>query len=275
MKREEIKWALITGASSGIGKELSRLLAEKGINLIIHGRNEAHLLELAQECKGRVQVEVVVADLADRQERMRVIEAICQRAPELVVNNAGFGLYGDALSHSTSEQMQMLEVNGAAVLEITLEASRALIRAGKKGAVLNVASAAAFPVFPAFAVYAASKAFVVQLSQSLDEETSPYGVRILVACPGMVATEFRERAGGTPEVESGRGATMSAAFAAEQIWTQIEKEKKIHIFNWIYRLTTFLVLYLLPKHWVAKSVRNNINKRHPSNPIGQEKHDPF
>lgn len=270
MRPEEIKWALVTGASSGIGEHLSRLLAEKGINVILHGRNQVRLRALAQELSQKVSVQVVAADLADSKERQRVIEAILQFTPELVVNNAGFGSYGEALSHTLTEQTEILEVNGSALLQITLEAARVLINKKSKGVILNVASAAAFPVMPSFAVYAASKAFVVSLSQSLDEEMCSLGVRVLVACPGMVATGFRERAGGTPQGRSAMGLTMDGDFAARQIWKQIEKEKKLHVFNWIYRLMTFFVVYVLPKKWVAKSVRDTIMARQSSVSVNKD-----
>lgn len=236
------------------------MLASKGINVIIHGRNEDSLRSIADDLKKKVKIEVVAADLGDDEGRKLVIDLIYQYAPQLVVNNAGFGLYGDALSHPTADQMNVLEVNGVAVLEITLESARALISEGKKGVISNISSAGAFPVFPAFSVYAASKAFVLSVSQSLDEEMRLYGVRVLVACPGMVATGFRKRAGGTSKEALGCG-TMTPSFAAQQIWDQIEKEKKVHVFNWIYRMATFLVLYLLPKKWVAKIVKDSIYTR--------------
>jgi uncharacterized protein len=256
-------WALVTGSSSGIGEALVYLLASRGINLIIHGRNIQKLNEIADALRQKVEVQIINADLSNLSERMSVIESIHEKTPDLVINNAGFGLYGEALTYETSEQLKMLEVNGNAVLQITLEAARTLISAKKQGVILNVSSAAAFSLFPCLSVYSATKAFVNQFSTSLDEETRSYGVRVLVSCPGMVATKFRSRAGGREDHESkGVHDVMSAQFASEEIWNQIQKQQKLHIFNWKYRLST-LIGCLLPKRWVGKLVRSNIEKRHP------------
>src|SRR5580693_8214964 len=148
--------ALVTGASSGLGKALCHLLAKKGVRLIVTGRNRSKLEEL----HGLVHV----ADLA--QSRDSLIKLIHEHVPDLVINNAGWGLYGDALSHTTKEQMDILEVNANAVLEISLEAARAMIKAKTEGAIVNIASGAAFFAFPTLAVYAASKAFVGSFSEA-------------------------------------------------------------------------------------------------------------
>lgn len=268
MKREEIRWALVTGASSGIGEHLCYFLANKGINLLISGRNKARLNALADKLKSDVLVEVIAADLADRHERMLLTDAIRKYIPELVVNNGGFGLYGDALTHETEAQMQILEVNGNALLELSLVAARALISEQKKGVILNVASAAAFPIFPRLATYSAAKAFVVKFSESFDEETKPFGVRVLASCPGMVDTNFRVRAGGeTKNDTSFSDKSMTLDFAVSEIWRQIQNEKKIHIFSWLYRMAIVFVHYLLPKKWVAAKLKANIDARHPPQPI--------
>lgn len=279
MRREEFKWALVTGASSGIGEALSRLLAHQGINLIINGRHGGRLQALAKELRELVQVETIVADLADPLQRQPLVDAIWEHAPELVINNAGFGLYGEALTYETHQQLDVLEVNGAAALELTLEGARALVSREKKGVIMNIASAAAFSIFPSVAVYAAAKSFIVSLSESLDAEMRPLGVRVLASCPGMVSTNFRQRASGCHQVPSG-DVSMPVSYAAEQVWKQIKNKKTVNIFNWKYRLLIFLVRYVLPKKWVAASVKNNIDKRHPFRPIIKDpkeknKYDPF
>ena len=255
--------ALVTGASSGIGTALCELLASKKINLIINGRNKAKLNELASRLRHDVNVTVVTADLAHPKERAELIETIYGAVPDLVINNAGFGLYGEALSYETQSQLEILEVNGNAVLDLTLEASRALISADKKGVIMNISSAAAMQIFPYLAIYAASKALVNHFSESLDFELQPYGIRVLATCPGMVETQFRVRAGGFPSPKQSHPSVMSPTFAAQEIWEQIEKRKPLRVFNWKYRLATFLTRYLLPKRWVAKSIQKRISSRHP------------
>lgn len=249
--------ALVTGATSGIGKEICNLFAQKGIDLVVTGRKQGELQLLKDKLSGQVNVRTLQADLAQPQDRQRLIRAMHEWGPDLVVNNAGFGLYGESLTYSTNEQLEILEVNGQAVLELTLEAARTLRSLEKKGVILNVSSAAGFQVFPEMAVYTASKAFVNNFSQAFDFELKQYGIRILTICPGMVATNFQKRAGGTKTDYSG---TMTASFVAEQVWKQIEQLDPLRIVDWKYRLLT-AISYLIPKNWIAAVQRQVIRQR--------------
>jgi uncharacterized protein len=253
-----IKSALISGASSGIGESLAYLLASKGINLILHGRNKQKLENIAQELQKKVQVEIVIADLAQPSGRQIIIDKIKQSLPDLVINNAGFGLLGEALAYETQQQLEILEVDGKAVLELTLETAKALSSKGKKGIIVNVSSAAGeVAVAPGFAVYAASKALVNHFSQSLDAEFQSLGIRVLASCPGRVKTHFFQRAGqNKPSFEA---MMMTSQFAAEQIWQQIQKAKGLYIFDWKTRLLVYLSK-CLPKKWVAYVYRKYIHR---------------
>jgi short-subunit dehydrogenase len=253
--------ALVTGASSGIGQALCRLLADKGIDLLITGRQEERLNSLVEEFRENVSVIAFTADLALPEGRRRVVDKIHEYQPDLVVNNAGFGIYGQAIEHSIRGELEIAEVNALAVLELTLEAARTMIKGGKKGTILNVSSAAAFQVFPMLATYSAAKAFVNQLSESLDYETRGKGVRVLVACPGMVNTGFRSRASGEEAADADNPTVMSASFAAEQLWKQIVNQQGLSIFDWKTRLGTFFSRNILPKAFVAKLIARNIGKR--------------
>lgn len=243
--------ALVTGATSGIGLRLSELLAEKGISLLLHGRDRSRLEAVAANLSGKVAVSIIVADLSTADGQQQISSAIQKHVPDLLINNAGFGLYGLALTHTTAEQLKMLAVDGEAVVRFSMECARALQAKGKGGVVMNISSVAAYPVSPRLALYSASKALVNQFSESFDAEVSPCGIRILVACPGAVATNFRTRAGGFPSSKWDPLA-MSVDFAAQEIWKQIIQRKKFHIFNWIYRVIAFFVRYFLPKALVAK-----------------------
>lgn len=257
--------ACITGASSGIGEALCHLLAEKGIDLIIAGRNIDKLNQLASQLK--VRTRIVSGDLSLADDRKKLIEVIYKETPDLMINNAGFGLYGDALTFETPAQMEILKLNIDAVVEMSLESARAMISKDKRGVILNVSSAAAFQILPGFTLYAASKGFVNQFSESLNEELQPYGVSVLAACPGMVATNFRKRASEGKAANELSSLVMTPSFAAEQIWQQIQKRKSIHTFNWKYRLGTFLTQYIIPKKWAIKLVRSNIQSRLAPRPI--------
>lgn len=254
---DKFKLAFVTGATSGIGAALCQLIADKGINLMISGRNKEKLDSLEKTLSKKVIVRTVHADLLKLSDRQNLVDNIKIHTPDLVINNAGIGLYGEALSYTTEQQLEILQVNGNAVLELTLESARMMISNNIKGTVLNVSSAAGFLVFPNFTIYAASKGLVNQFSEALDFEMKPYGVRILSACPGVVKTHFRERAGGGEEKREG----MTSDYAAEQIWQQILCSKPIRIFNWKYRLA-ILMTYFVPKRWLLGILRDNIEKLH-------------
>lgn len=258
--------ALITGASSGIGLALCRLLASKKISLLITGRDIGKLNALAQELSSTVDVIAFPADLDSDQGRAIIIDKIYQYLPDLIINNAGFGLYGEALTYETKEQLKIANVDAIAVLELTLEGARAMVSAGQKGVILNVSSAAAFQVFPCLAVYAASKAFVNSISESFDFEMRKHGIRILASCPGMVSTAFSSRAAGV-HIAKENVQTMTADFAAKQIWRQIEKQKILHIFDWKTRFATWLSRFIVPKSWVAAIITKIIEARHPHRKI--------
>jgi hypothetical protein len=259
---KEIKFslALVTGASSGIGEALCHLLASKGIPLLITGRNHTQLEQLAARLAKHVTVVSLPADLAIPEERKKIIKMIGKYSPDLVINNAGMGLYGDALTHATEKQVEILTVNGEAVLEITLEAARNLKLRNRPGVILNVASSAAFQIFPQLAVYAAVKTFVTNFSESFDQEMQPYGIRVLTACPGMVKTAFSKRAGGSTPTGLDKSLAMTPKFAAQEIWWQIQKGKMVHLFDWKYRLFTYLG-YMLPKSWRIAILRRSIENK--------------
>ena len=256
---DEFALALVTGATSGIGLALCRLLAGKGINLIIHGRDAVKLSSLAEELSDNVQVKTVLADLATTEGQQVVADLIAKLKPDLVINNAGFGLYGAALNYTTEEQLEILEVDGLATVRLTLEAARALIANQRKGVIMNISSAAAFIPFPNFALYSATKAMVNHFSESFDEETRSAGVRVLAACPGVVRTNFRSRAGGKEDIKKNSIKPMTSEFAANEIWHQIIKGKKVHIFNWKYRCAIYLSRFL-PKSYLARIMKNNVNR---------------
>jgi short-subunit dehydrogenase len=264
MKQASFSLALVTGATSGIGEALSRLLAAQGISLILTGRQDAKLEALRAELSKQVAVSVLVVDLALPKERERLLTVIKEQVPDLVINNAGFGLYGEVLSYSTEEQMAILEVNGAALIELSIAAARTWVSVEKRGVIMNIASAAAFYIFPWFSLYSAVKRMVVQFSQAFDVEMQSYGIRVLTACPGPVATQFRSRASGQPSLMEG-SFSITAEDAACAIWRQIQQGRAVHIFNWKYRLSRFLA-HFLPKRWLAHRLQKQIASYMPPRP---------
>lgn len=255
--------AFITGASSGIGSALARLLGAKKIRLILTGRNEKSLLQTADDARmlGASSVEVFPADLGNAAGVDMACDVIKKEVPDLVINCAGLGLYGDAIEIDPIDQQHLIDVNVSALFRLSVAAARALVEQDKEGVIMNLSSAASVPPFPGFAAYSASKAFVNQLSISMDYELSERGVRVLVTCPGVIASQFRERAGGHPITAEVPG-VMTPEYAAEQIWMQIQKKKQIRFFSFRYRLLNWLTRYILPKGLVAGMLRQKMKSIH-------------
>lgn len=239
-----MKLALITGATSGIGEELAHLLAKKGINLLITGRDEAKLHALAEELRSSVNVLAASFDLAKADDRGALLKWSLPLLPDLVINNAGFGFYGEATEIGCEKQLQMIDVNIKALVEISLSHAAKMKEEKKECVILNVSSVAAFAPFPYFATYAATKAFVNSFSMALDQEMQPYGIRILTSCPGQVWTNFAKRAS-SGRYEHPKGSNkMNVSVAAKEIYQQIQKRKRLRSFDFTYRIAAFFMRYL-------------------------------
>lgn len=193
-----MKWAIITGASSGIGRALALEFAADGFNLLLTGRDESALNEVAAECsrKNPIQTEIVVADLSCADGIDRLVQTVSSKtySYDALVNNAGFAIHGDFSSTDIDENIRLLHVQLTAALRLTRAVLPGMI-AQKRGRVLNVASVYSFAPVPRQSVYAACKAFLLSFSESLQNEVSEAGVTVTVFCPGITQTNFRARAG--------------------------------------------------------------------------------
>ncbi|WP_372791429.1 SDR family NAD(P)-dependent oxidoreductase [Paraconexibacter sp.] len=191
---------LVTGASSGIGEELARQLAALGHDLVLIARRADRLDALASELRdaAKVDVDVHPCDLGDAPSRASLIAGIVTgphaRPIAGLCNNAGFGLAGPAARLDPARQRQMIRVNVEALHDLTLAVLPGMLDRGE-GAILNVASVAAFQPLPNFATYSATKAFVQTFSEALHAEVQDEGVSVTSLCPGPVPTEFGEVAG--------------------------------------------------------------------------------
>ena len=189
------KTALVTGASSGIGREIARVLSGKGYSVILAARSAARLRELSGTLPG--ESEMYVCDLSRRAEVAALAEYVKEIRPDAVVNNAGFGLFGDVAEASPERMAEMIDVNVTAVTLLTAAALATMKERGE-GRVLNVVSSAGLlPGGPHMAVYYATKAFVVSLTGAAAQELSEAGSRVTVSalCPGPVDTDFNRVAG--------------------------------------------------------------------------------
>lgn len=195
--------ALITGASMGIGKELSKIFAAAGCDLVLVARSEDKLRSLAQELEGAhgITAHVVPADLADPSSPANIFASLGSKGLELdyLVNNAGFGTTGAFAKVALQPQMEMIQVNIDALVALTHLALEGMLRRNK-GRILNIASTAGFQPGPDMAVYYASKSFVILFSEGVAEEVRGTGVTVTAHCPGATHTNFADTAGNAKSI---------------------------------------------------------------------------
>jgi short-subunit dehydrogenase len=188
---------LITGASSGIGEVFARRLAARGENVLLIARSGERLATICNELgrANNINAQYVAVDLSERDGPARLFEETGRRAlvVETLINNAGFGSMGDFLAQPLERELNMIDLNTRALVELT---HRYLgpMRERRRGAIINVASTAAFQPVPFMATYAATKAFVLSFSEALWEENRPLGIRVMALCPGVTDTNFFEAA---------------------------------------------------------------------------------
>src|SRR5215813_9481439 len=249
-----MKWAIITGASSGIGKALAAEFSAAGFNVFLTGRNEAALKSVAAECSERygVQTEMCAADLSCADGIERLLGQIKSKPYryEVLANNAGFGIHGDFASTDIDENIQLVNVQIAAALRLTRAVLPGMIER-KNGRILNVASVYSFSPVPFQSIYAACKAFLLSFSSAIHNELRGTGVTVTVFCPGVTQTRFRSRAGiGEKSEQSG----MTAEAAARIAYVETLRGKHIVVPGLANRLYV-LVSHLLPVQMVPNLIR--------------------
>ena len=194
-------WALVTGASSGIGKELAERIAEAGMNVIVVGRKNSSttgslsLQSVADSLESNygVNTKVIHADLSIQEEVYHVIQQVEELDVGLLVASAGFGTSGELINTSIEDELSMLDVNCGALLILTHHFSRSFSKQ-RKGGIILLSSMVAFQGVPYAGNYAATKAYVQSLGEALAHEMKPFGVHVLAAAPGPVNTNFGSRA---------------------------------------------------------------------------------
>jgi short-subunit dehydrogenase len=252
---------LITGASSGIGAELARIFSSNGYKTVLVARREDRLNQLAGEiaATGKTRPAIIACDLKQSGAGDIIADKLKAMGAdvETVVNNAGFGLFGNAVELDRAEQLAMVDINVRALTDLSLRFADSLIR--NRGGMLNVASIASFLPGPRMAVYYATKAYVLSFTEAMRAELGPKGVRVTALCPGPVPTEFQSRAGFEAGLDSAI-LNVSAPAVARAGYRGLMSNKRLVMPGVGVRMIPFLLRFA-PRSMVLASVAKVQQKR--------------
>jgi len=227
------KVALITGASAGLGVEFARQLSKRGHALVLVARRKERLEKLAKELGNARAVAIDLSKASAAQKLIADLEANGEQV-DLLVNNAGFGLIGRFAELDAKRSRQMIDLNVGVLADLCRAVAPGMIER-KSGGIINVASTAAFQPGPKMAVYFATKAFVLSLTEALHEELKPDGVKVSCLCPGPTRTEFGEVAG-----FGGNGLFDRVVMSTEEVVRAglkgLDKNRAVVVTGWINKL---------------------------------------
>lgn len=256
------KTALITGASGGIGLELARCFARGGFDLVLVARDETRLRKAADELQARFKItaRIITKDLSQPQAPDEIWAQLQQEKVhvDVLVNNAGFSVYGLFRETDLNAELQMMQVNIVALTHLSKLFLPAMIEKSS-GRILNVASTAAFAPGPLMAVYFATKAFVLSFSQALSNEVEGSGVHICCLCPGPTTSDFQERA----KMQDSRlmeSAMMDAATVARTGYRGLMRGKTV-VITGVHNKGFALLTRLLPASKMARLIKKAQSKR--------------
>ena len=236
--------ALITGASTGIGLELAKILAHNGYELVLVSRNLEKLEAAANSLQTKTTC--IAKDLSD----IAQVKELCDQVSEIdiLVNNAGFGDYGELINLDPEKQVEMINLNVSALTYLSQVYAKRMARK-RSGRILNIASVASFLPGPMMATYYATKAYVLSFSYAIAEELRPYQVQVSVCCPGPTQSNFGERAGA--KHSSAFRMPMSSAKVAEITYKKLMHGEELIVTGKRNRLLT-LIASILPRKISAK-----------------------
>ncbi len=256
-------FAIVTGASRGIGAEYARVLAGQGYDLLLAARDDARLAELSRELEtnARVHVRMCIADLAQPHAAHHLFAESrrYRHTPDVLINNAGFGLYGAFVSQPLPRIQAMLQLHIQMVVESMRLFLPGMVERGS-GVIINVASLAGMLPIPYFAEYAATKAFMLSLSEAVAREVRSTGVYIQVCCPGPTETDFHTSAGVHP---AGPFSFYSATQVVRESLAAIRKKRTVVTIGRQGKLFAMLT------KWIPKSVLVNLAGRRARLTSGQ------
>ena len=225
--------ALITGASSGMGRDMARILSKRGYDLILVARRRERLLELKKELD--TNVTVIAMDLSVAQNNYKLYEKVRNKDIDILINNAGFGLFGEFVKTEIDTELKMIDLNVVAYHILTKLFLQDFVRKDK-GYILNVCSSAGFMAGPGMATYYATKNYITKLTMAINEElrVSKSHVVVSALCPGPVATEFNQVAHGTFAIRE-----ASSYEVAKYAIDKLMKKKMIIVPTFFMKLTLF------------------------------------
>jgi short-subunit dehydrogenase len=245
---------LITGASAGIGTELARVFAANGHRVALVARRADRLKALADEivASGKAAPIIIACDLEQHDAGEKIAATLAAEGVEVefVVNNAGFGMFGQATEMDRAEQLGIIDLNIRTMTDLSLRFSESLIRF--KGGILNVGSIAGFLPGPGMAVYYASKAYVLSFTEALHQELGHRGVRVTALCPGPVLSEFQTRAGFEPGLDSAI-LNVSAATVARAGYCGLMAGKRAVLPGFGIKIIPFLLRFF-PRGFILAAV---------------------
>lgn len=256
---------LITGATSGIGEALAYKLAERKHHLLLVARNEQKLKQLCQELADRnnITTHYIVADLSKPNAANYVFEETKRKKlfVNVLVNNAGIGSSGEFVKNDLQAELDLLQLNNASLVALCRLFLPEMV-SNKSGNIINLGSMTSFLPFPYMSVYAASKVFVRSFTEALTEECRPYGVRVLLFCPGLTTSNFMN----TPTNDNKWGEVLTAGSSTqtpEQVATEmvraLEKNKTFHVSGRMNAMTAKLTA-LIPNATIARMFAKRIRK---------------
>ncbi len=255
------KNVLITGPTSGIGYELAKIFAEKNFGLILVGRNREKLEQVSNEL-GREKCTIIVSDLSKINAAREIFEETQKQKieVEILVNNAGFGIYGEFLETELEKELEMIQVNIVALTSLTKLFLPQMIQR-KSGKILNLASTAAFQPGPLMAVYYATKAYVLHFSEAISEELDGSEVSITALCPGPTESGFQtaSKMDKSMEVLQKRN-VMDSKTVAKIGFDALMKKKVIAVAGFRNKITSELVR-IMPRALTRKIVKEIQRKR--------------
>ena len=259
MTKSDNPFAIITGTSRGIGAEYARVLARQGYNLLLISRDENQLTQFSRKLEADcgIQASIGILDLAKpgSAHELLTIAQNYRETPDILINNAGFGIYGEFAFQPMKPTQQMLHLHLQTVVESIRLFLPGMIKRGG-GAIINVSSIAGMFPIPYMAEYAATKAFLISFSEALAEEVRPTGVQIQVCCPGQTETNFHSTAGLKPKNPF---TIQTATDVVQASLAALKKDKTVVTIGWPGKLFSVITKWV-PKKFLIKAAGRIIKK---------------